>query len=471
MLFNSFTFLVFFLTVLWISRRPQSWNVKKGFLLLMSYLFYACWNPPFVVLLWISTVGDWYFAKGISAAGKAGMRKLFLAASLALNLGLLGYYKYALFFVDSLVRLLGACSIEWNPARPDIILPVGISFYTFQTLSYTLDVYRGMLKPDRSFLDYALYVTFFPQLVAGPIVRARDFLPQCAEPKQASASQLGWGASLMVLGLFSKVVISDTLMAPIVEQVFQGGHVDFFHAWAGVFGFAIQILCDFSGYSSCAIGAAMCFGFVLPDNFRFPYGAVGFSDFWRRWHISLSTWLKDYLYISLGGSRRGTFQTYRNLMLTMLLGGLWHGASWMFVIWGGLHGGYLVLERLLKKAFSGWTFWGSRAGQAALGALTFLGVCFAWIFFRADNVDTAKRVLSGMTGYSGLGRCDAKLGLIFAVTLIFVIGQGAFRNRSLEEIAEGMPPIFRYAAVLLMMAGTFVILSSGQSDAFLYFQF
>jgi D-alanyl-lipoteichoic acid acyltransferase DltB (MBOAT superfamily) len=346
MLFNSYTFLMFFVVVLAGYYLTRSWKVRKGILLVASYVFYAAWNPPFVVLLWLSTVVDWLAAKGIHASVSPRRRRLLMAVSLMANFGLLGYFKYAGFMVDNFLLLARALGLHVSLASPNVILPVGISFYTFQTLSYVLDVYRRKIVPERSFLDYALYVTFFPQLVAGPIIRAEDFLPQCTQPKACSGNDLGWGLSLMLLGLFEKVAIADGILAPIVESVYDTvGRPDFISAWCGTFAFAGQIFLDFAGYSLVAIGSALCLGFTIQDNFRFPYAAVGFSDFWARWHMSLSSWLRDYLYIPLGGSRKGPFRTFASLMITMLLGGLWHGASWTFVIWGGLHGLYLVLQR------------------------------------------------------------------------------------------------------------------------------
>ena len=245
---------------------------------------------------------------------------------------MLGFFKYGGFLLANFRRGLALLGVDYVPPEMDIFLPIGISFYTFQTLSYTIDVYRGHTRPWPSFLDFAMFVTFFPQLVAGPIVRAAEFLPQCVTPKRANAHQLGWGASLLVLGIFEKVVLADGVMAPVVDTVYGSvREAGFFSAWVGTLAFGSQIFFDFAGYSTCAIGAGLSLGFVLPDNFRFPYAAVGISDFWTRWHISLSSWLRDYLYIPLGGNRQGLVRTQANLMVTMLLGGLWHGAAWRFV--------------------------------------------------------------------------------------------------------------------------------------------
>lgn len=305
MLFNSYTFLLFFAIVLVATRAIGNWRARKAFLLVASYLFYAAWNPAFVVLLWISTLIDWFVARRLATASTPPLRKVLVAISLTANLGMLSYFKYGGFLLENVNALFAAGGLALHWTDPGIILPVGISFYTFQTLSYSLDVYRGRLRPARSFLDYALYVTFFPQLVAGPIVRAAEFLPQCERPLKGSARQLGWGLCLFTIGLFAKVVIADGLLAPVVEDVFGNAQqMGFVGAWIGAIAFGLQIFHDFFGYSTCAIGVALCLGFEIPDNFRFPYAACGFSDFWRRWHISLSSWLRDYLYIPLGETAR-----------------------------------------------------------------------------------------------------------------------------------------------------------------------
>ncbi|HSG29610.1 MAG TPA: MBOAT family O-acyltransferase, partial [Candidatus Krumholzibacterium sp.] len=331
------------------------------------------------------------------------------------NLGLLGFFKYGGFLLDNFVRLLAMVGIDYQPPAVSIFLPIGISFYTFQTLSYTIDVYRGRLKPWHSFLDFALFVTFFPQLVAGPIVRAASFLPQCQEPKSFQGARLGWGFSLLVVGLFEKAVLADTLMAPIADRVyaapFDAGFVD---AWVGTLAFSAQIFFDFAGYSTCAIGAALCLGFHLPDNFRFPYAAIGFSDFWRRWHVSLSSWLRDYLYVPLGGNRRGDVRTKINLMLTMLIGGLWHGASWRFVVWGGLHGSYLWAERELRGRFGERAWTSSPMARLGLLFFTYYLVCITWVFFRAEDFSSAFALTRAML----VGGPDLLQVGIFNVTLV-----------------------------------------------------
>lgn len=472
MVFNSYTFITFFIAIFTFMRFNASWTSKKAVLLLASYLFYAAWNPPFVILIWISTLVDWYIARAIAASSQQSKRRLLVVLSLLVNLGLLGYFKYGNFILENFILLIGKIGIQYSPAQLDIILPVGISFYTFQTLSYTLDIYRGHLKPWNSFLDYALFVTFFPQLVAGPIVRASEFLPQTTRETRSTNRQISWGVVLVVLGLFQKVVIADGLLAPITEKVFDSNLIPApLASGIGTLAFAGQIFCDFTGYSTIAIGAAMCLGFALPDNFRFPYAAIGFSDFWRRWHISLSSWLRDYLYISMGGNRGGKFDTYRNLMATMFLGGLWHGASWNFVIWGCLHGVYLMTERLLVSVFGKNKIWQKRVSRLLLGVITFGFVCFAWIFFRADTLHRSYEIILGL---STLGPRELYVSITDAIVVSVVMAtlltlHTLLRNSSLEEAAKKIPVAVKSSIIALMVVA--VAMSPGEDRAFIYFQF
>ena len=471
MVFDSYTFLLFFAIVWSLDRLPLAWSVRKANLLFASYVFYAAWSPPFVLLLWLSTLVDWVAGRGMERSASPAGRRLFLLLSLLTNLGLLGFFKYGGFLTRALADGLQAVGVRYDPRALDVVLPVGISFYTFQTLSYSIDVYRGRIRPWRSLLDFALFVSFFPQLVAGPIVRARDFLPQCASERRASASQVGWGVSLLVLGLFAKVFLADGLMAPVVDLVYQDvSHASRLAAWLGTLAFANQIFFDFWGYSTCAIGLAMILGFALPDNFRSPYAAVGFSDFWRRWHVTLSSWLRDYLYVSLGGNRSGRWRTARNVMLTMLLGGLWHGAAWSFVVWGGLHGLLLLAERSLRGRLPA-----RGAGARRIGAgITFLLVSLAWVPFRAETLADAWRLLETMlTGGApglvdpGVGR--ARMVLVALVTAAMLATQWALRERTLEEVARRMPWTLRAAVLAALIAA--ICTAPGEERAFIYFQF
>jgi D-alanyl-lipoteichoic acid acyltransferase DltB (MBOAT superfamily) len=473
MLFNSYTFVVFFVTVLILYYIVPVWNCRKSILLAASYLFYAAWNPPFVVLLWFSTLVDWFTARGIHASRSSGRRRFFLVVSLAANLGLLGYFKYGTFLAENFLAVARSLGLDLTLAAPSIILPIGISFYTFQTLSYTLDVYRHRMAPSSSFLDYALYVTFFPQLVAGPIVRAADFLPQCREPKRFSGRALGWGLSLMLLGLFEKMAVADGLLAPVVESVYDSSApVDFVSAWCGTFAFAGQIFLDFAGYSLCAIGAALSLGFAIQENFRAPYAAVGFSDFWRRWHISLSSWFRDYLYFPLGGSRNGRVRTLASLLITMLLAGLWHGASWTFVVWGGLHGFYLLLERAVRRIIPRqWT----RIPflQLPVALMTFLLICLASVFFRADSLSHAWRVVVTLLGFGPGGAVrllrTESIVIALGVTISLLTIHWLIRSRTLAEVVTRIPWWARSLAMAAMIVSIFGL--SGEDRAFLYFQF
>jgi alginate O-acetyltransferase complex protein AlgI len=472
-LFNSLSFVLFFGILLLLHNLPTPWRVKKVQLLVASYLFYAAWSPPFVLLLWLSTGVDWVVAKAMHRESRPGRRRLLLAASLATNLGVLGYFKYGEFLLTNFVAGANAVGVVWEPAAPDIILPVGISFYTFQTLAYTLDVYFKREEPGDDFLDFALFVTFFPQLVAGPIVRPGHLIPQFAAPRRATSSQMSWGFFLMTLGMFEKVVVADGMLAPVVEEVFKASAVVApVDAWLGAAAFSGQIFCDFAGYSTTAIGCALALGFTLPDNFRFPYAAVGFSDFWQRWHISLSSWLRDYLYIPLGGNRRGPTRTQINLMLTMLIGGLWHGASWTFVVWGGLHGLYLVVERVLQRRFGHRRVFRTASARFVLGAITYLLVDLAWVFFRAPDFDTAGRLVSAMTFMDISGDPVLQTFAVAKVVLVLTVmlSVHAFmRERSLAQVVA-RSPAWLVAAGWATMA-FLVLITQGSGDAFIYFQF
>jgi len=473
MLFNSLTFMVFFALVLALHNAPFSWQTKKTNLLLASYLFYAAWNPPFVILLWVSTVVDWFVAKKMYLTEGSSKRRLLLIISIAVNLGMLGYFKYGEFLLQNFQALVALAGIDYQPPAWHIILPVGISFYTFQTMAYTLDIYLRRAKPAETFQDFALFVTFFPQLVAGPIVRPTHLIPQFAVPHVASRQQLIWGLALMTLGMFEKVVVADGMLAPVADAAF--GAANTLHpldAWMGTLAFSGQIFCDFAGYSTTAIGIALTLGFGLPDNFRFPYASIGFSDFWRRWHISLSSWLRDYLYVPLGGNRKGNLRTYANLMTTMLLGGLWHGASWTFVVWGGLHGLYLAAERWLKARLGHLEIWSGLGAKILLALLTYFLVNITWVFFRAQDFPTAWRMIDTMLTFdmSGEKVLVTENILLTALAISSMLAVHWFmRNRKLHEVAARTPG---WVLGLLWGAALFLItITQGASNAFIYFQF
>jgi alginate O-acetyltransferase complex protein AlgI len=471
MVFNSLTFAAFFAIVLALHAMPFSWTVRKINLLVASYIFYAAWNPPFVILLWISTVVDWFAAKKLVTAVHPWARRGWMTISVVANLGMLGFFKYGNFLLANFSALLLAAGVHYQPPQYDIVLPIGISFYTFATMSYTLDVYLRRAAPARNFLDYALFVTFFPHLVAGPIMRPTELVPQFAEPRRATSQQLYFGLALMTLGLFEKIVLADGFLAGPVESVFDSDKIPgALDSWAATLAFGSQIFCDFAGYSTTAIGVAMCLGFAFPDNFRFPYAAIGFSDFWRRWHITLSSWLRDYLYIPLGGNRHGEARTYASLMMTMLLGGLWHGANWTFVVWGGLHGFYLAAERALRVGLKGY-----RPGPLALlalGMLTYLLVNVAWVFFRAKTFSRAWMMLSGMLGLNA-GPAPILAAVYLIVIAIIVVSlvcvHWLMRNRTLESVVAQTPAVV-ITGVWAVMA-TAIMLEHGSGNAFIYFQF
>ena len=438
-------------------------------LLLASYLFYAMWNPPLVILLWISTIVDYTAGKKLAVLENQRQRKMWLLLSLFVNLGFLAFFKYGDFLLENFVTALNAIGMDFQAQPMDIILPMGISFYTFQTMSYTIDMYKRKIEPARTFLDFALYVTFFPQLVAGPIVRAKELITQFYEEKKATTEQFLWGTFLLTVGLFQKIVLADTLLAGTSDDVF--GSRTILHgldAWTGTLAFSGQIFFDFAGYSTCAIGIALMLGIILPDNFRYPYAAIGFSDLWRRWHISLSTWLRDYLYIPLGGNRHGITRMYAALMITMLLGGLWHGAAWTFVIWGALHGIYLVIERLLRNRIhikiNAWN-------GVLLALLTYTCVNITWVFFRAREFTTAKNMLASMFGLNDGEKILQSFDIIkvFTVITILFICHWLMRNTSMKAVSLKTPPVV--LGVIWAILFVLICIAQGSGEQFIYFQF
>ncbi|RFF28494.1 MULTISPECIES: MBOAT family protein [unclassified Wenzhouxiangella] len=470
MTFDSLTFALFIVALWGLVGLSRGWRVRKLELLAASYLFYAAWNPVFIWLLVVSTVVDWNAAKRLHASENPHRRKAWLLLSVVVNLGLLSWFKYADFFIanyNQFASWLGLAAFQ--APLIDVVLPIGISFYTFQTLSYTFDVYRRRITPGDDFADYALYVSFFPQLVAGPIVRYEQFAGQLASPRHMTAANLETGTALMVAGLFLKTVLADSLFAPVVDSGFAAADsIGTLAAWSSITAFSGQIYCDFAGYSLCAIGAARVFGFVLPKNFHAPYAAVGFSDFWRRWHITLSTWIRDYLYISLGGSHHGRARTLGNLIVAMGLGGLWHGAAWTFVLWGLAHGLWLVIEHALRPLGNHLTWLGNRLMQPVWMAVTFVVVTLTWVLFRAENLPQAGAFYRALLTASESAMTTAGW-LALAAMAGLLAWHVAIRRIEIEGVYTRLAVPARGVMIGLLL--TAVLLSPGENRAFIYFQF
>lgn len=452
MLFNTPQFFLFLLVTLALFYlAPRNW--RKPLLLVASYWFYMSWNWRFAPLMLSLTAIDYAAARWIEATTDSRRRKLLLIGSLAANLGFLGFFKYYNFLAGNAAALLDRPE---NAFALHIVLPLGISFHTFQSISYVVDVYRGQQTAIRNVLDYALFIAFFPQLVAGPIVRARDFFHDLYSWHAPSGEELNRGALLVLFGLTKKMALADPFSL-IADRSFGdlASHPGILDAWSGVLAFAIQIYFDFSGYTDMAIGMALLLGFHFPVNFRRPYLAHGIADFWRRWHISLSSWLRDYVYIALGGNRKGRVRTYANLMATMLLGGLWHGANWKFVVWGGYHGALLGAERA--------------AGRRIPRVLTFVLVSVGWVFFRAanlrDSMTVIGRLYRGPRGTLLWERWQIDLILI---TLALAILEDKFAW--FERLVKA--PVWTYAAAMALLLLCLELI--GVTDIavpFVYFQF
>lgn len=460
MQFNSTVYFGFLVLVVVLFHQLRSRD-RRILLLLASYAFYGFWSVPYSLLLLLSTIVDYSAARTIESTDRTGLRRLALFGSMAANLGLLCFFKYANFLSDSSATLLGL--------RPwpvlDLILPLGISFYTFQTMSYTIDVYRGVFRARRSIVDVALYVSFFPQLVAGPIVRAGELIPQlaCTE-RPVDWILLRRGVALILWGMFKKVYIADS-MALIVDEAYGSpelvGGRDLILA---SYGFCVQIYCDFSGYVDIALGSALLLGIRLPENFRSPLLSCSMTEFWQRWHITLSTWLRDYVYISMGGNRRGRIRTYVHVMLTLVLGGLWHGAMWNLVAWGAIHGGVLCLERLIGLSDKP----RSRIGAVARWVITFHIFIFTLIVFRSQGLPEVALILGRcVTLADGLHTVGIRPMVYLALILLFELLH--VRRRWLT-IAESNPAILRwtvYVSVVVLV----ITFKGATNPEFIYFQF
>jgi D-alanyl-lipoteichoic acid acyltransferase DltB (MBOAT superfamily) len=465
MAFNSIEFLIFLAIVyslyVVLAHRPQ--NLM---LLVASYLFYGWWDWRFLSLIFFSTLFDYLVGLGIPRCKTHAARRALISASVCMNLGLLGFFKYFNFFAESLVEMLNRAGVHADPVTLHIVLPVGISFYTFQAMSYTIDVYRGELKPARDFFDFALYISFFPQLVAGPIERATHLVPQVQNPRVITYLSVREGAWLILRGFFKKVVIADNL-AEIADTVFN--HPADHHGLAvllGVYAFAFQIYCDFSGYSDIARGCAKLMGFELMQNFRIPYLSGDPQEFWRRWHISLSTWLRDYLYIPLGGNKKGTLNTYRNLFLTMLLGGLWHGAAWNFVAWGAFQGLLLVVHRLVSGRHPPAPV--SLLARLPKALMMFQFICLGWVFFRINEMADFPILMKNLfsAGPVPAEWLPAMLVLLAPLWILELVEE----KYGDTAVVHRFPAPAKLAAYGVLMA---YIVFSGKTDGqqFIYFQF
>lgn len=467
MLFTSFHFVVFFIVVLALNQPLRRWpTAQKLMLLAASYYFYGQWHWSYLLLIWFSTIVDYLIGRALPLTRHP---KRLIAASIVVNLGFLAIFKYANWVIATLNGGATALGSAFHVTPIDVLLPVGISFYTFQSLSYTIDVYRGVLPPRRNLLDYALAVAFFPQLEAGPIVRAREFFHELDGEQRVLAADVQRALALIMLGYVKKLVIADNL-AMVVDAVFdQPAMHGFWDTLLAVYAFAFQIYCDFSGYTDIATGCALLLGIRFPRNFNYPYVAESFQDFWRRWHITLSRWLRDYLYISLGGNRRGTSRTYANLMTTMLLGGLWHGASWNFVIWGGLHGLYLAFERAVLFRLRWWNS-GAWPMHAVRVIVTFNLTCFAWIFFRAHTLGQGRAILASLA-HPSLGTFQAgdHAGLALLLAVLFIAQFVGAYGRLVDRLADSRGMLFPAALAASMLA--LIWFTPAATIPFIYFQF
>ncbi len=471
MVFDSYSYFLFFAVVFLVYRKLP--HRKQNMLLLgASYAFYSFWSVKFLSLILFSTLVDYWCGIQLGTCTNQALRKRWLYFSLTVNLTFLGFFKYYNFFIDSVSSSLILLGVEPNLPLLDIILPVGISFYTFQTMSYIIDIYNNRLKPTKDLLDFSLFVAFFPQLVAGPIERASALLPQIKQSRILSNAKFKSGLMLILFGLFKKVVIADNL-ALIANSVFDNPTTQGIETLIGIYAFTIQIYCDFSGYTDIARGSARMLGFELMPNFNHPYLATSPQDFWRRWHISLSTWLKDYLYIPLGGNKaKKRFVTARNLMITMLLGGLWHGAAMHFVIWGIYHGMLLMIHRSILPVLNIMaSSVNSRFWTLVRIFVMFHLTCLGWVIFRAHTMHDAGLILSSLVSNADMTGPLVKNMVLLSFLTIPLFGQHVFKEKIPALYESVMQNTYIKMNVVIFMILMLLFWSSHQEIPFIYFQF
>ncbi len=474
MTFDSLTFALFLAIVFPLYAWLGSWPARKNVLLVASCVFYGSWNPFFLLLLAFTTGFDWWAAQRIYAASSMRTRRVWFWASIIASLSLLGYFKYAQFFANSAIEWLALVGVTYKPIDLGIVLPLGISFYTFESISYIADVYKRRIEPTKSLRDYGLFMTFFPHLVAGPIMRFGDFNAQTITPRVVTADATALGAYMLIAGLFLKIVGADHVFAPISDIVFAPDYkAGFIAAWAGAFAFSMQVYCDFAGYSLAALGIAKMFGFHLPANFESPFASVGIAELWTRWHISLSNWLRDYVFNPLGHYRKGRFRGYLNVMITFTACGFWHGAAWHFVVWGAMHGAFLVSERLLKDSIGDWKIWDAKPVRWLLALLTFALFSLAVVFFRTSTLTLAWERVIAMFGVaikdaaSLAWNGDSK---VFVTGLVIGLAVQAWLKP--RKGWEWLPAIaWPWRVALLSLMSLAIVLSPGRTNAFIYFQF
>ena len=473
MLFNSFQFAYFFAALL-----PTYWMLKGHFrwqnllLLCAGYYFYACWNPKFLTLLIISTVMDYFCGIAVDRIEQPTKRKAFVVMSMVLNLGMLGYFKYYNFFAESLQDLLLRGGMNVPLAHLNVVLPIGISFYTFQSMSYVIDVYRKDIKPTKNIIEFATFVSFFPHLVAGPIMRPTTLLPQVSAPRKFNIEQFYQGTYLIFWGLVKKVVIADNLSTTVNDLFGRWESIDGGLALLAIYAFAFQIYCDFSGYTDAARGIAKCLGFELSLNFNLPYFSANPKEFWSRWHISLSSWLRDYLYISLGGNRGGKLMVYRNLMLTMVIGGLWHGAAWTFILWGFYQGVLLVVHRLAEP-------WLARIKPTELVDracwklarifVMFQFICFGWLIFRAQSIAQIIGMTRAILERPAIPAASYLVPVVLLILPLLAVQLVQYLTKDLEVILK--TPWYVRSVFYTACFYAYVLVGNFGGGQFIYFQF